>query len=384
MSGDIPFLRSLLYAIKEPDHWRDVLVQILKETGASKGIITLRHQATADFIFPERLASHLDAPLIQGILPEYVESYISKYQICDPWTRIEQEHHPDQPYMMSNHLPVQELEKLPFWEWLEPQNINDAVVAELHNSEDYWVALNLFFQNEQSEHQKRILHFLDLWLPDMQRAWGLTEDFTRLQSGSEVGANYLEVWSEPCAVLDDQWVLTSANQSGLDSLGDYLGLDSTKTLRVGQKLNAISDSLKEAFERLACLNCDKNEPRHIELPGFEAREKNLIVTLAALNTDILGRTHKAYFIRLSSGKEKKTAQEDLTPIWQTAVLSRQQKAIVRWIAEGGTVSAFAVRNSIKESTAYSHWKEARFKLDNITAKDVYAAHQGYLTKKTAG
>ena len=45
---------------------------------------------------------------------------------------------------MSAYISKDELQKTPFWKWLEPQGVSDTIVAELWHSDQACAAINLY------------------------------------------------------------------------------------------------------------------------------------------------------------------------------------------------------------------------------------------------
>lgn len=163
---------AILEAITDLGKWGDVVKHIVQASGASKGILALRKTRDAAFKVPSGV---LDSPLLFGFSNSEIEEYLSKYIFIDPWTEIEERVFPTFPYALSKYLSIEDLQKLEFWNWLQPQRISDSVVVNVGEFEDYWVGLNLFFDGDDDTLRQQTIALLNELLPNLKRAWNISE-----------------------------------------------------------------------------------------------------------------------------------------------------------------------------------------------------------------
>ncbi len=364
----------MLQATADNEKWPDVLGALIEMTGAIKGIITLRNLETAELLLPDVLSSDLAAPLIKGIEPEFVESYLDHYAACDPWTSIERRHHPHTPYFMSDHLSIDDLRQTEFWEWLHPQGIEDAMVAEIYRSHRHWVALNLHFDRSCIGRQNEIIEQIRALLPHLKTGWKLSEELMGVRHGLVAGGGYLENWDVPCLILDEDLIVTTANALGLKELHDHVS--PTEQIEVGLPLIPSNQAMLEAFNEFHG-DSGKGRGREFSVPSL-VPGYTISISVVAQTKDIIGKRRGNYFLQVVADRLGATSGRDMAKIWEHPALSKRQTAVIRWVAEGGEIPAFADEHGISPKTAYDHLLAARQKLNGMSARDIYTTHQAYL------
>lgn len=105
----------------------------------------LRDKYSVELYITNDISAELKSPMLYGFTADEIDDYLEHYYQDDPWTEVEHQYHPVIPYAMSSYLPVEALRKTKFWQWLEPQQINDSVVVEIFSAPDSWISMNLFF-----------------------------------------------------------------------------------------------------------------------------------------------------------------------------------------------------------------------------------------------
>jgi len=371
-----PIPGLVLEAVADPQRWAGVLQSLIDSTGALAGVIILRDCETAELLLPDKLDEVLSAPLIQGLSPDAVASYIDHYDALDPWTRIEQDRHPTPPYFMSDHLPVDELRQTEFWAWLEPQGISDALVAEVHATARNWVALNLHFGELTPGRKHTILQDLAPLLVRIREGWRLSQELVTLRSAVSASNGYLERWPMPCLSLDNEFTIMAANTHATSTLRDHVSL--VRDVTPGAQLDEIAPGLEPAIRQLRDhASADDAPGQHVSLdsakPGHFIR-----LTRIAQARNLTGLCESIYFLHIGTSSGPSNRESADRPIWENPALTKRQRAIVRWVAEGGEVPEFAQTQNIAAGTAYDHLLAARRKLDGLTARDIYAMHQAYL------
>lgn len=365
----------VLQAAADQTKWAAVLQFMISMCGAVAGIIMVREIEAASLLPPKKLTAEPGAPLFQGLKAEFIASYIDHYAKLDPWSAIERQHHPHTPYFMSDHPSVASLWKKEFGKWIEPQGIEDAIVAEIHRSRCHWVALNLYFDKSARNRKPQILKSLSQMLPALNTGWHIAEEIADLRQRVLAGQGYLEGWPVPCLIFDEKFVITSANKTGLKEFPRHLG--SSTALAMGGLISTDHPSLLKGIEHLIA------SPRNIDgglnmicikslVPGY-----SIHIAIVAQATDVIGRKRTQFVAYVKAACGAPAAGMATTKIWENPMLTARQAAIVHWIAEGGTIPQFARHYQISTKTAYDHLLTARQKLNNISARDIYTTHQAY-------
>lgn len=354
---------------------------VINKCGSVAGVITLRDGETASLLLPDETVPELAAPLIQGLEAEFIASYIDHYAALDPWTMVEREHYPYIPYFMSDHLSVANLKETGFWKWLEPQGIEDAIIAEIYQSHSHWVALSLYFDKSAQDRKPQILKELGQLLPTLNTGWGIAEEIVGLRQKVLAGQSYLDGWPVPCLILDEEFIITSANRTGLKQFPRFLG--SSTVLAVGEVITIDHQPLLDGIETLLASPQTSDCSPHAmciksKVPGY-----SIGIAIVAHARDMVGRKRAQFFAYIKPECEVPAVGMAGKRIWENPSLTDRQAAIVRWIAEGGTIPQFAKHNRISTKTAYDHLLAARQKLNNISARDIYTTHQAYLMLEDA-
>ncbi|MCH9806736.1 MAG: hypothetical protein K0U74_03305 [Alphaproteobacteria bacterium] len=368
---------AILQATEDNEKWADVLAALIEITGAVKGIMTLRDRQSAKLLLPDELTSNLKAPLIHGIEPDFVESYLDHYAALDPWTEIERANHPYEPYFMSYHLDFNTLVGKEFWNWLRPQGIVDALVAEIASSHRHWVALNLHFDSSCWGRQGEIIAQVQDLLPPLRTGWKLSEEVMGLRQGLATSQGYLENWLVPCLILDEDLIVTSANTLGLEEIHRHF--NTCKKIQVGKPIEVNNGALRQALCDIRSLE-QPNQGKQASLPSC-IDGHTISLSVVAQATDIVGKSRGKYFIHVDPVASLKSAAEKMTLIWERPDLTPRQSAVVRAVAEGIKVKAYAEGTGITEKTAYDHLLMARKKMGNILTRDIYMTHQTYLSRQ---
>jgi DNA-binding CsgD family transcriptional regulator len=359
------------------NEWQKVLEALVNATGARYGVMSLRDLDTAGMSFPEETATSLSAPLIVGIEPDFIASYFDHYWALDAWTDVERSYHPHTPYFMSEHLPLAELRKTTFYEaWLEPQGVSECLVAEVHLSQKNWIALNLGFGEKSSELRAQIFTLVGHALPIMRTGWQLSERLLGLSYAQSASARHLENEPLPCLILNEDQIVTSINAKGVAEFSKHLPLmghpviGSLLPLRAGHASKAIAELIAKPKETLT-------PPASVTIASdHQGYEVNLSVL--AFGSDIVGRRRNQLLVVAKSKGLPSNLRTPSRRIWESSTLTPAQSAMVRWIAEGGQASDYAVEHRIVKKTAYDHLFAARQKLGGISARDIYTIHQTQL------
>ncbi len=371
------FSALVLKAILDNTKWRVVLEALMVACGAVVGVISLREFERAGLYFPEEAATELYAPLIVGIPPQHVASYFDHYQALDQWTPIEHAHHPDQPYFMSEHLCLADLQASEFFQgWLRPQGISECLVAEVYRSQRHWVALNLLFDQTAFARRDEIMALVAAMLPAMRTGWEVSERLISSANDRAASLGYLESWPVPCLILDEELVVTSANARGLGELPGHLPLSAPVV--VGDALPLRDGPLRDVLEQLRVAPADADGAGALLHMASERPGYTLQISPVSSATDVVGKRRAQFLVLVNADLAPPAVGERTPRIWETKGLTPQQAAVVKWVAEGGFASEFADQHGIAKKTAYDHLAAARQKLGGITASDIYTSHQALL------
>lgn len=364
-------LIELLYkTISDISLWKTVLKEITQLTGASKGIIMLRDKATAELYITQSIYLELDSPLLYGFSAEKTFEYIDHYYQSDPWTAIENVHHPIRPYALSSYYEVSKLKQSAFWPWLESQQISDTVVFELFESSKYWVSINLYFDADDSQVKTACINFLNQYQKILRQYWELGHTF-RLSKSSPDGFYYfLEQQNSAAFLVDRHTKVRALNDKARQLVTDGDGL------KIKDELLFIKDKLGRAQLRRRI--CDiSNAQYQIDNPpeeSFDIDGLSFSCTLLGKGEDLIGLDTALRLLTVESAQVRPTTK----PIWETPGLTSRERQLVEVLADGGRVVDFMNQYGIAKSTAHAHWGNVKHKLDVQDRSEIYASHKLFL------
>jgi len=361
---------TIYQTIDNPALWRSVIEQLCTITGASKGILTLRENDTAEFVVPERYA---ESPLYFNFDDEEVFSFITKYIDVDPWTKIENQNRSDFPYILSDHISDAELRNSKMWAWLEPQNINDTVTIEIGQTENYWAAMNLYFNNNTFNHQRELLATLKYHLPHLKKAFSLGEKYSAAVRLAERSASTIEQIKVPAALVELDGNIVHLN-SKLQCLAIF-AFEANETPAVLKFRN--SKFQKRYNQHLVML-------RHQSVVAFELnsqsenRSDSFRVTLTALGEreTLLGKPMQTVLITVTHLKI--LSPIDVANLANAKNLSKRQTELAQFLCEGGNITGFGGKVGIGKSGAFHHWRELKTKTGVEKPHEIRVIAEKYL------
>ncbi|RBO82539.1 LuxR C-terminal-related transcriptional regulator [Marinomonas aquiplantarum] len=361
-------LSPLYETIINQNKWEYLIEILCNRTKSKSGFITLREKKNSRIVVPNQVNIDLKSPLIFGLKKEDIYSYINEYIHIDPWTLIELKHHPFTPYNMAKHLPIEELSKSVFWKWLQPQDINDAIVLELYSCENHWISLNLLFKNTSEEDLNDKLSFLTYLQPKLREVWELGQRF-RASQASSPGMDYFVQQQElPSLLMDEQNKLVSTNSHMEELIGNKNAPIALRNQTVYFKEKNIRESIKTAFSSLT--------PKTNTEIIFTSSDWNYKCALLGEQSDLIGKNSGVKFIQLLEASNDVQGHTSL--IWELEFLTSREQQLVKVLANGGRVVDFERTYNIAKSTAHSHWSNVKKKLVISDRSEIVAMHHSYL------
>ncbi|MBD5770812.1 LuxR C-terminal-related transcriptional regulator [Marinomonas colpomeniae] len=367
------FTELLYETITNINVWQDVLKHACKITHASKGMIVLRGRRDAELFISEKLYIELKSPMLYGFSTKEIKAYVMEYSQCDPWGKITIEHHPIRPYAVSKYLPIQELQKTKFWEWIKPQEISDSVTVEIHGTADVWVSINLFFNHNNEEVRQSSLALLQNFQKIMYDVWRLGLQFRNTNSFPESLIYFLEQQNSASIIIDRNLNVFHTNKKAdlilLDSTNSIMKISNHLLIRNKEKHKNLRESVSKLSNKL--FNPKKPPYTAIQLDNWVCT-----ATLLSEGQNIVGEDTALCLLTISSKTIKSNAQ--LIPVWENSILTRRESQLVKVLALGGMVVDFQNEYGIAKSTAHAHWGNIKKKLEIVDRAQIFAKHQIFL------
>lgn len=354
--------QELIRAISDPSEWQRALGALCRATGSDKALIALRHRDTADIVIPETMADQHNSPLIFGFSDDQVGAYLFQFSKIDPWTAIEKANHPYYPYALSKHIAGRELRRSPFWNWLDPMDIDDTIVCEISSRGEYWTSLNLYFGKSTPEKADRIRERLKDVLGVLRAVW---------ESSREVQ-------------------LAKAKETSLDLVFDKIGLPAMilgSDGRIEQVSAAMSEIGAQALGQTPTIGGQLVLPQDLEVVS-NAEDLPFVLKTSSRRTGFPGRAAISPLDRgqLTTGEPSTycvlTLSEDQTGqqsegdfLWETPSLTERERTLVRMVAEGSILKDAAIVMGISRQRVMQLWKSAREKLSVADTNELRFEHK---------
>lgn len=344
---------SLAKTITNPENWDEALKRLCEYCGASKALITRRNVVGATIIIPQRVEESWQSPLIYGFSEEEVLSFLESYQFTDPWTKIEAQSHPYQPYALSKYLPLRKLMKTDLWPWLEPQNIHDCLTAEICFDKTGWTALNLYLDAEQAPVADKVVERLKSVLTELSEFWKTGRSVFLAGLDDRPIHSLVNEMDQPCLILGPADELLAANNKSLE-----LQKKKLINLKVGQRVGmplAWAENVTVGTELLSTNVAAADLNRWTPV----AIKQNLEEHASGEQLD-----HHIIIFR-----ETGLDDNDDLP-WLHPSLTERERVLVRHLAEGGKVQDGAKLFDISIRANATIWKSASAKLGHIKKQDL--------------
>lgn len=348
---------SLVKTVIDPARWHIALGQLCAFTSTTKALISLRDIKTAQIIIPDTVSQEFSSPLIYGFSEDEVEGFVTDFGEVDPWTKIEQENHPYFPYPVSRFMPIKDLQRSPFWDWLEPQNIDDCIVCEIGNTEDYWAALNLYFKFTDDQMTNTILERVKDMLPILRDVWGAGRALQIAHTTVESLDEALSVMEDPAALLTQDGQIIAVNAAmkaflAAENIGFAAGerLSLPENLLTGSQANVGAADIARA-PRSNFKGQVKTKAHHTnEFANGEARQV-VLLSIEPLRAQLLHPTIN---------------------VWEMGALSQKERALVKLVASDLKFKQAAAEMGVVESRVYQIWHSAK---DKLGVRDVHELRQ---------
>lgn len=376
---NLELLNATLYkTIEDINVWQDVLSLVCEISGADKGIIALRDQLTAEIVIPEVVEEELQSPLIFGFSQDEVESYIGYFWRYDPWTEIEKLYHPHTPYALSKHLGRAELVDSKFWEWLEPQSIDDTVVLELGSAPKYWTAMNLYYNKDSTSIREKILDVVTELEPKLQDIWRYGQLVRAAKSPSRCLEYLLEQKLHASFMIEQTGKVVTSNSKAKVFLSEENCLSVDLTNRLLPSALSSQQQMTTSLQKLSQSGSIPDQASVYEMvslhDGFSLRISPIFST-----EDTVGDRECLYLVKILTSDH--TYIDIDTPIWKTKGLSPKERQLVELLANGKKVVDYQKENSVAKSTAHFHWANVKKKLKVKDRSEIFAKHQLYLKNR---
>lgn len=371
-------ITELLYqTVTNIEVWQDVLAYLCNETGAPKGIIMLRDKGDAELFISKNIHTELESPMLYGLSGEDIESYITEYYKFDPWTNIEKNYHPVRPYAMSKYLPIKNLKETKFWEWLEPQGINDSVVVELYDSKNYWISINLFLDGNDEKTKKLSLIVLENLQLLMNKFWHLGLQYKMSNSSPEGLVYFLEQQTSPSILIDCNLKVIHTNKKADIILSTPNNLIKRAAGHLFIRNNGKQKLFKETVVNLSSVEFNPILPPTtvINLDSWSCN-----VTLLSEAQNVIGEDTALRLLTFQTNISRLKEDKNL-PIWETPILTRREKELVKVLALGGMIVDFQNKHKLAKSTAHAHWGNVKKKLKISDRAQIFAKHQIFLKNR---
>lgn len=341
--------RSLISTVSDPSFWDRALADICAFTGTERALISLRDRATAHIIIPQAVEDQSDSPLIHGFSEEAVGAYLTTYAEVDPWTRIERQTHPYQPYALSNHISQNQLRNSEFWPWLSKLGIDDSVVSEIGVTGKFWAAINLYFGDTTPEKAKSICRKLGLLLPTLKPIWAAGRAVQIDRQTSSAIELILDRLPLPSVILARDGTILHLNESAATLFETLL----SEPARKGAILTLPQD-LNVAVEGRA-LGCEfRRSSAPTDFEGF--------ATLSPFESaELISGEPASSFLLSFHPRGPAQLGPHVTPL-AFDLLTDREATLVRLIADGQKLKEAETSMNISHARVMQLWRSARQKL----------------------
>lgn len=346
--------RALLSTLQDPAKWGGVLELLIQETGSTKGVILQRDTATGLLMIPKSLPENLAQPLLRGFSKSEMFDYESNYAEDDPWTAIELQFQSTEPYALSSYLALDALKKHKIYNWLEHLGITDTVVMDIYRGEDYWVAVNLFFDVHNTQVKDRCIELLNEIQVLLQTMWhALIKSYT-LPPDYQPMAYFLEHRDKAEMVISNTGRVLALSSQAKTLVGD----GSFPILIKSSRIFIRNQVLRERFwSFLLSAFSEFDKSTSFEFEGYWFNVTNI-----SKHFDLVGKDQGLKLLSFNKGYSTDFVD---APVWECELLTKREKELVKVLAHGGRVVDFQKKHNIAKSTAHNCWSMVKKKL-NIT------------------
>jgi hypothetical protein len=218
-------------AVRNLSDWQGVLAHMMTVTGAKAAMITLRDAKTCQIVDDVALETTFHSPLICGFTIESAAYYLQELRTIDPWADAQRLHYPFRPTLMSTVCGPASMPDNKFFKWLADLGCRETVVIELNRMSGYWTALNLFFEEPQSDEAETAKRYLALHSDILKEAWITSQEFIHSKQSQQIS---LEQVGAPACVVNQNFEVLAHNRNfgHLASIGAVALFGPSKRLSV--------------------------------------------------------------------------------------------------------------------------------------------------------
>lgn len=351
---------GLIRTIGHPEHWSAVLKQLREYTKSSKALLSLRDLKTAEIIVPNDVLEKRTSPFISGFSETAVASYLTDYVEIDPWTAIERVKHPYYPYAMSQHLSLNSLKRTPFWDWLEPQGIQDCIVCEIGHTDTYWVSLTLYCDHADDIKLGIALRALRAVLPLLRAAWREGRQFQMLLAAKSALQIVLTNIEDPAVLVARNGEILVHNDA-MRVCCDTWSVD----IEPGKRLSLPTN--------VALLTEDDASIIPVDRCGTRPSKLMATATLFQSSEMTDGEPLDTFLIKLTS--EASHSRDRMHEIWDDKSLTPRESELVKIITTGTKFVDAQQRMAVSYPRVMQLWKSARVKLGFQNVNELRLAYQ---------
>lgn len=350
----------LVRCVVDTSMWSEALQRLCNYTSTRKALITLRDLKTAEIVVPSDVLADFASPLIYGFSEEEVGSYLLKFAEIDVWTPVEQANYPYFPYAMSRYLDLRTLKQSEFWDWLEPQRINDCIVCELGRTDHYWAALNLYFDGIESSKVNIALERLRVVLPSLRSAWSASREFQLSKTSEDALMMVLNSMSFPAALVSRTGDTLRCNLELRE-----LSLSWEKPVRIGTRFSLPRDVLLDHDASIVSF----------DLIRTDERDTNLRAHVSAFQSAEFagGERRDMYLVSCSPMELAPVAASG--EIWENPALTIRERELVKLVALGHKFRIAQLKMELSYPRIMQLWKSSRDKLGFANVNDLRLAYE---------
>lgn len=351
---------SLVKCVVDTSIWSEALQELCNYTSTRKALISIRDLKTAKIIVPNDVSAGFASPLIYGFSEEEVETYLTKFVDIDVWTPVEQANYPYFPYAMSRYLELRTLKQSEFWDWLEPQNINDCIVCELGRTDQYWAALNLYFDGLETSKANIALERLRSVLPSLRSAWSASREFQLSKTSEDALTMVLDAMNIPAALISGTGDTLRCNRELQD-----LSLSWEKPIRIGTLFSLPRDVLLSFDESRVSIDLIRTDDRNTHLRAH---------IIAFQSAEFAGGERRNMFLVSCSSIEFGSVAES-GEIWENPALTIRERELVKLVALGHKFRIAQLKMELSYPRIMQLWKSSRDKLGFANVNDLRLAYE---------
>lgn len=342
-------------AIRDPDHWGEVLDDIIANTSAAAAIITLRDKKTCQIANDNDLERTFHSPLIRGFPMEAVVYYLTELRTIDPWAEYQRVNYPHRPTVMSRVCPPERNADQRFFDWLRGLGLEDTVVFELDRMAGYWTACNLFLPSRNEKSASSLLRFAEQHYDFLRSTWQTSQLLQHSSQSQNALMEQLGHAGKPCCFVGSNGEVRDAN----DEFHALRSRDIVRLSGPNQKL-----SLAQGMNMTGLTTWEDHG-----LIWHDGPATTMSVEATPVEPDprFRGRREKLWLLTVSGYSKDFPAHQ---PTFDLRQLTSQETRLFHAVVSGCSVAAAGGLIGVKRSRAFEIWSSIKEKLNITNAHQV--------------